>query len=215
MNLIDEHGYLRIPLYHGTSSIFAESIIKDGLGASTQNINYDIELFRKICSAHNRGDWQSNWWIENSYTWESMLNNRTGKFSNFRYGGVYLSPSRENASGYALNNPYGSELLSSIIDALKNLATFDPDHAYKLIPKNHWIRHVMLQENRPILITINKIKIADLEGEKEESVFDLLKEMSTLAEDLPNISTEILWSQNNFHTTIPLPVTASNIEYLH
>jgi len=175
MNLIDKHGHLTIPLYHGTSSIFSESIIKDGLGAVSQSLNYDIELFRKICSAHNKTDWQSNWWIENSYTWESMLNKKTGKFSNFRYGGTYLSPSRENASGYAINNSYGSELLSSIIDGLKNLENFDQEHAYRIIPRGHWIRNVMLEQHRPILITIHAIKVTDLTTEKEDSVFDLLK----------------------------------------
>jgi len=214
MNLIDKHGYLTIPLYHGTSSIFIESIINNGLGAISQNTNYDIELFTKICSAHRKSDWQSDWWKENSYTWESMLNQKTGKFSNFRYGGTYLSPSRENASGYALNNSHGSELLSTIIDALKNLEKFDLKYAYKLIPKNHWIRSVILLEHKPVLITIHRIKIADLKTEKDQSVFDLLEEMSSLLEQLPEIATDILWSQNNFHTITPLSITARDIEYL-
>jgi hypothetical protein len=80
MNLVDEHGYLTIPLYHGTSSIFTESIINLGLGAQSQQNKYDINLFSEICSAHKKSEGQSSWWSENSYTWESMLSKKTGKF---------------------------------------------------------------------------------------------------------------------------------------
>jgi|LauGreSBDMM110SN_4_FD.fasta_scaffold138073_1 hypothetical protein len=215
MNLIDKHGYLSIPLYHGTSSIFIESIISDGLGAISQNANYDIELFRKICSAHHKSDWQSDWWKDNSYTWESMLNQKTGKFSNFRYGGIYLSPSQENAAGYAKNNSYGSELLSSIIEALQDLESFDQNLALQLVPKGHWIRYVMTQKHQPILLTIKNMKISDLSTEKEQSTKELIEHMEDMLIKCPNMPTDLIWSQSNFHCKKPIAITSNNITHLN
>ena len=214
MKFIDENGYITIPLYHGTSSIFLESIIQHGLGSPINELQYNIKLFKRICDAHNNTRWQSIWWRNNSYVWECMLHLKSSSTVNFRYGGTYLSPSQQNAAGYAQNNPYGSELLSSIIEAILDLETFDPDLAFKLIPTNHWIRNVMLQKYRPILLTIEKLKVSDLTTEKDNSTINLLKEIEGIAKKCPNIPTDILWSQFNFHCQKVIPIGKQDFEYL-
>lgn len=214
MKLIDADGRLTIPLYHGTSSIFMESIISNGLGAPGYNTHYSIDLFKKICDAHNNSHWQSIWWRNNSYTWESMLEQKVSKSVNFRYGGTYLSPSQENAAGYAKNNPYGSELLSSIIEALHELESFDHDQALHLVPKEHWIRNIMTHKHQPILLTINNMKVSDLSTEKAQSTLELIEHMEDMLIKCPNMPTDLIWSQNNFHCEKPIAITSHNITFL-
>jgi hypothetical protein len=213
MDLVDKDGYLKIPLFHGTSSIFINSIVKNGLGSPIPKTQYSIELFRKLCDVHNNSQWQSIWWRDNSYIWESMLNQKVNRYVNFRYGGTYLSPSKENASSYALNNSYGSELLSSIIDSIQALETFNLDVSHELIPKNHFIRRIMLQQHRPVLISLKKMKVSDLMTEKNLSVTELLNQMKENAEKYPSIQ-DALWNQSNFHCLSIIPVSYNNFEYL-
>jgi hypothetical protein len=144
-----------------------------------------------------------------------MLDQKINKSVNFRYGGTYLSPSKENAEGYAKYNRYGSELLSSIIEALQELEKFDTELASGLVPHNHWIRNVMTQTHRPILITIQKINLRDLSTEKDQSTIELLKHMEKVSKQFPEISTDIIWSQLNFHCSKTIPITAENIEHIH
>lgn len=89
----------------------------------------------------------------------------TGGSFNFRHGGLYLTPSRQTATRYAVHNPFGSELLTHchlLCEAHAN-ATDEP------IPE--WFQEyaeliaVLKNPGSPMLIRVNHVRTADLTDE--------------------------------------------------
>lgn len=120
MNLINDEGFLEFPLFHGTSSIFLDSINKHGLGGK---IKIDLKLLKDICGAHESLGKDNLWWLANSDQYNNyILTDRIVKGrSNYVYGELHLSASRITAENYALSKKYGSELLSYTIIAYEEL----------------------------------------------------------------------------------------------
>ncbi len=120
MKIIAPNGRLNIPLYHGTSSIFLDSIVRTGLGAVNPVKQRKMLEFGRIV-----------WGFVEEYldptileikraSFRSMLDQEITRGLNFQHGQTYLTPSRENAACYATKK-YGSELLSYILEFLEEL----------------------------------------------------------------------------------------------
>ena len=111
--------------FHGTSTIFLDSIKKHGLGAVNPNIelkNLDVLKFLfNLCESnipHNSRH------LELRDTSLAMVHQGTNKlideFGNtmnlhYRHDGIYVSLSRIRAATYSILNKYGSEILERCI----------------------------------------------------------------------------------------------------
>ena len=197
MNLINDEGFLNIPLFHGTSSIFLDSINEHGLGGE---IKTDLKLLKDICGAHDSLGKDNLWWLENSWHYtDYILTNRAIKGrSNYKYGELYLSPSRITAEKYAKNNEYGSELLSYTIYAYEELKNINPTKADYLVPDGHYLKSIIGKDRQPIIIKVINIKTSSLKTEKGEGVSDQIDAMIHSQRESASISTDIIWQQYNF-----------------
>jgi hypothetical protein len=106
-------GRLTIPLYHGTSSLFYESIKKFGLGGHDliKELRV-IELLRSLFGICRSSLPDEEEWMLRMEAAERICQQEVtrGGF-NFRHGSAYLTPSSYRAADYATSNEYGSEAL--------------------------------------------------------------------------------------------------------
>ena len=185
---------LEFPLYHGTSTIFLDSILRHGLGAFNPLIDLKVlPLLEYIYPLWNKA-------------FESDSNRQAAKFciewilgqvvteggANFRHGGTYLTPSKKSAVSYALKNRFGSELLSYTLNLYQDLVSCKPeisqDPKLKEFPSIYFLESKAL----PILIEIQGIEIDRLRSETGEGVEKNIESIRNYSEIGINLEDEIL-----------------------
>jgi hypothetical protein len=159
-------GRLRIPLFHGTSTIWLSSIEERGLGG------YDpVEGLRMrellqdlvpLCDRFLVGDeeWSNGRWVAELMRDQEV----TARGFNYRHGSTYLTPSRQTATRYAKRNALGSELVSLcavLVEKLRN-AKWEPgaDLQERLASFEQ-----LMTPSRPIVIEVRCVPVAALRGE--------------------------------------------------
>ena len=213
--LVDINGHLEFSLYHGTSSIFIESIRKHGLGASRPKDIFDINILNSLANELSDKHPDVEWWQANSFIIENMLPQRvTNAGLNFRYGGTYFSPSRCTAENYAKSNVFGSELISMIFNAHKSLHDADPCTAERIIPKNHPLHELFKKTHQPIILRTKYIKASSLRTEQGEPVEQQLENMIQWRDEYPPDEIEEVWQQFNFELIGKLNDEEFEIEWL-
>lgn len=190
---------IEFPLYHGTSSIFLDSIMKKGLGGQNIGDTYQpLKMFTQIVKIFQSKYRDQEWWLRNHYSIEKIVSNDVtrGNF-NFRYGGVYLTPSLETATRYAKSNKYGSELISYFMKAYDELFKHEPTKAEEIFPLNHPLREVVSKISKPIVLevlNVSKDNLTTEQGKPIEEQLDLMKTCS-----------KVLWQQLNFESSYVIP----------
>lgn len=202
--------------WHGTSSIFLDSIRDSGLG--TINPARDFKLLDVLTYLYNeisRNNIAHPVLDINKASIEAAIAqrdlNHEGTLLNFKHEGVYVSASPLRAAFYACLNLVGSEilekcmiLLSILIDAGK-----EPD-----IPKDldvFGVRKHLNQYAKPIMIEIRGVFDENLVLENGENAKGLLGEMREIFPDLL-ISQQFERLQFcNFRLLNPVPV--SNLRF--
>lgn len=129
------NGRLTIPLFHGTSTLFYESIVESGLGVrdviEELGIRRAAGILVKLCAELG---FPPEWLSEISAC-ARVAENPTGQTHshdsgfNFRYGGTCLSPSRATAVAYARLYGCGSEGLTYTSRLFRKVAAQLPDIA--------------------------------------------------------------------------------------
>lgn len=196
--MIDQDGYLTFPLYHGTSTLYRDSIKKHGLGGLRDTTLFDFGLLEQFAILLDAPKNKTDWWQMNDFVVKAMIEQGvSGGGFNFRYGGLYLSSSRQTAQMYA-RSPKGSELISHIFLAYEALKSVNPDEADRLLPREHPLTKLFEQPSRPMLITINKIKAYGLTTEHGNSIDQQLAEMKAAREETEAHLMEVSWQQRNF-----------------
>jgi hypothetical protein len=138
---------LQVPLYHGTSSLWLDSIRSKGLGGAMPPIS-DALAFLTHLYEQCRHE-------APSYGIEKMLA-QASDGANWQHGQVYFSSEQAHAEDYARSNSLGSELLSECENYVRSLQiTSLPD----------WYVALVNQPRKPILITVSALNLADLEPE--------------------------------------------------
>jgi hypothetical protein len=214
--MIDEHGRLAISLYHGTSSIFLDSINEHGLGGHRDSQIFNLNVLKLLAESLNDPKNQTEWWELNSPLIEQMLEQSVtrGGF-NFRYGGTYLTPSKSTARSYAINNCLGSEFLSTIYESFMALKSVNSLEADRIIPVNHSLRAIFQKEHGPVLVTLMNISAELLKTEQGEYIQDQLNSMVDIKNSVAGVDPEILWQQFNFELTGVIDSKFLNITYLN
>jgi hypothetical protein len=201
-------GKLTVPLYHGTSTIFHDSIAENGLGG--RNI---VEELRLPAIVHRLLEYEEQLQTYPSWVVEKRLllkiaddpsQNLSGHFGfNFRYGGTYVTPSRQTGARYALFNKCGSEALSSTIKILEALLAQLPT----LASDEHFSRAVAFasKPGRPMLIEAYEVPVTSLRAEQGGSCGAVLEQIERALAD-PEIY-DTMVQQDNFELLRPVPAS--------
>ncbi len=208
--MIDEEGNITIGLYHGTSSIFLPLIEKFGLGGFNIFEKFKLkELLRKNCDFLETNKEKSGWWQSNEFACKTMLDNRvTNGGMNFRYGGVYVTPSKHTATRYAQSNRYGSEYLTTVLLAYEAVKDISKSMAEQIIQDHHEL-NCFINSNpkpNPILITISNVNKKDLSTERGNNLEEQLEFIKS--------SDESMWQQSNFTISKVIPKSDLSVKSL-
>ena len=156
-----KNNTLQFPLYHGTSTLFLDEILRSGLGGINPIEDWGvldcIRDLRDLAEQH-----AGKWYIPLKYVTDVMCEQLEGRFD-WRHGSVYLTAFRNKAISYAIHNEYGSEIVSRCMALYKRLGdqviftdNKDLNAGLDAIFKKH--RRVLCHWNfaaSPILITVN------------------------------------------------------------
>ena len=119
-------GKLQVPLYHGTSTLFIESIVKNGLGAVAPFTDWGMLSFAedvyRLAEEHLK---HTSLWSVESSLFKAMIVQYSGNMD-FRHDKTYLTASLMKACGYA-ENDYGSELVTRVVVFLKRLLDYEQE----------------------------------------------------------------------------------------
>lgn len=174
-------GKFTIPLFHGTSSLFVDSILKHGLGARNPVEEMRVLPFLKhayeLCEQLFASDVETPW-----NTWKfvvkAMIDQKiTNGGFNFRHGETYLTSSRDAAVRYAVTNPLGSEVLSMAARLYRMIKEHDQKRLSDPEFKESPVLQVLDKEARLILVEVFDVNIHDLEGEAGKNLRQIIDTM--------------------------------------
>jgi hypothetical protein len=154
--------YLSYPLYHGTSSLFLDSILTNGLAGINPVIDWKvIDLAAEVLRIY-KDNLSSN--EDFLYLFEKMVRQEGGRF-NMQHGDTYLSASIYTAAKYAANSRFGSELLTQTMLYLEKLISKEVPGLDELSPQFDQLTSLISTNPSPILIEVSDISSVDLIAE--------------------------------------------------
>ena len=209
--MINHNTKLPIDLYHGTSTLFLDSIIKNGLGGINPAIEWKVlELTQEVYKLSELHLKETHLFQVSSNSFKQMAKQSNNGF-NFQHGDTYLSPARSTAARYAMSKRYGSELLTYTIDFLKELISLDihyvKNNLYKKYPK---VFGLIEANPSPLIIQVKNLSASSLLNEYGESATENLKEINELMNETSSMRDRML-QQTNFRLTTP--VGADNLKF--
>jgi hypothetical protein len=203
-----EDGRLTVPLFHGTSSLFCESIRTSGLGG--RNVVEDMGIRKAAASLleltrpyEERPEWLSPRDACARIAADpstQLLPDRDSMFS-FRYGGTYVSASSETAANYALLYPGGGESLTYTVALYRLLSSVRPDLAER--KEFITLRDFAAPSATPLLVEARDVEITALRAEQGGKIARILACMEDALQDYDNY--DFVVGQHNFDLTHPVP----------
>jgi hypothetical protein len=208
-----ENGKLTIPLHHGTSSLFLDSIREHGLGGvnpieQLKVREYFSDVF-KLCDVALAGD--AEWEVCKFVPKMLMDQISKGDNANYQHGDTYLSPSRGSAIGYALTNRFGSELISNAHRLFSLVKERRPEPLDNIELMHHPLQDILEKAHKPILLKINNIPISILASEGGNSPDKTLEDIKGM---LPFLNMAGVAINYNFRLLRPISFDMCEVEYL-
>ena len=71
--MIDQDGFLTFPLYHGTSTLYRDSIEKYGLGAKRDTSLFDFGILAQLAERLDATKNKTDWWLMNDFVVKAMI----------------------------------------------------------------------------------------------------------------------------------------------
>jgi hypothetical protein len=210
MSLIVD-GKLTIPLYHGTSDLFYESIRQFGLGG--RNVIMElrvIELLRElitICQTRlpNEEPWLTKMLVAERIAQQSVSR---GGF-NFRHGATYLTPSSYTAANYGTATEYGSEALGHFVILWDRLREGQIELSRDLADRARPIIDFAARPKEPILIRLDGVPLAMLASENGSDAASVIHRIERFAND--KVLFPVMRQQANFELLGPMPISEGNV----
>jgi hypothetical protein len=200
------NNILPIPLYHGTSTLFLDSIIEKGLGGA--NPVQELKLMElckevyKFSEEHLKGT--KLFEVSGQVLQRMSEQSNIGAF-NWQHGHVYLSPSQQTAVNYAISKEFGSELLTYTIMFLKELILLEVPYVINDMYKKYRKVFGMINARAsPLLIKINEIYTTSLTTEHGDDCSNSIKEIDELM-NLEDHTRQMFLQQTNFRLITPIP----------
>ena len=125
-HIINTDNQLNIDLYHGTSTLFLDSIVENGLGGINPIAEWKIlDLCKEVYGLSEQHLTETELFQKSAYSLKLMAEQTNNGGFNYQHGDCYLSPSMQTAARYAIDMEYGSEILSYTMMFLKELINRD------------------------------------------------------------------------------------------
>ena len=202
------NGRLTVPLFHGTSTLFYDSILASGLGG--RNIVEDLgirdaaRLLVTLCEEYQpwpdwRFDADACIRIAEDPTKQELIHNSG---FNFRYGGTYVSASRSTATTYALLYDCGSEALAYSLKLFKKLSSVRPDLTARA--EFSIITAFAEKTRKPLVIEAHDVEVGFLRAEQGGDSTQALRCIEDAMCDDPDFY-DLLVQQENFELVKPVP----------
>lgn len=207
--LVADNGQMLVPLYHGTSKIFLDSIQESGLGAKDPNIMF--KSHELLTEMFNLEGW--NWSDDPELLTIRYIVDQSvsiGGF-NFRHGNTYLTPSKLTAVRYALTNRLGSELLSTTISLFDRLKVRDEGKACEVASKYPIISGLLSLEHQPLLVEALQVPIRSLRSEQGDAPEVVIDQINNSPDGMDSKLFHVVFQQHNFELIYSLP--AENLRY--
>ncbi|HCE2504988.1 TPA: hypothetical protein NKA51_004520 [Vibrio parahaemolyticus] len=181
MSIIQNNSF-NIPLYHGTTSLFIDSIKQHGLGAIDPLNNMKAkDLMQAFFSLADKQNWKDSEWLNARAKLEPLLNQTKNQHYNFMHGGTYLTYSPELAKRYAIENPFGCEYLYYLRILFAILANRKVNEVKQFF--EHPVFKAWEKPNDPYLIQVDGLKLSSVETEIET---DLNRQLNIIEANLRN-----------------------------
>lgn len=201
-------NFLPVDLYHGTSTLFLDSIIQNGLGGVNPVIEWNIlELSEEVYRLSEKHLKETDLYRISSVAFKQMTEQSINGKINYQHGDTYLTPSKRTAARYAIHKQYGSELLTYTIifmKELKNLKISSINEA--LLCKNPKVFKLMEASPSPILIQVKNVQKSCLLSENGESPENNINQINEVMQKNRNYFDELL-VQCNFRLKSPVQPT--------
>ena len=212
MQLIKD-GLLTIPLFHGTSTLFLDEILTKGLGVVDPIKKYGtMETLEKLIHKgfeyieylpkNIPGVISGHIYLNHC---KIYVNQPSGNF-NYRYGSVYLSPSKITAVKYS-RNKYGSEHISNTI----NLYLYLKEYSVPVELDNDFLNHIKNRSYQPVVIMASGIQVPWLKPERKNETIDSQFEW---IQSLDMEEFDEMTQQTNFELCHPQIITPEHLTVL-
>jgi len=210
--MVNKENNLTIDLYHGTSTLFLDSILASGLGGINPVNKWKLlELSKEVYDLSVKHLKETKLFQVSSYSFKKMTEQTSAGSFNFQHGDTYLSPSKQTAARYAINKRYGSELLTYTIDFLKELLSFDIQYVKSDLFKKYPKIFGLIEANpSPLLIQVSNVNISSLLSEHGDDHQSNLNEIEELLHGSIDFFDTAL-QQCNFR--LVSPVTINNLKF--
>lgn len=210
---IIKNGVFKIPLFHGTSTLFLESIQTHGLGGVNPIDVYSVRSFvqeaYEFCEVVFSGDGE---WEASKYSPGWLIDQKSfSDNANFQHGDTYLTPSRASAVGYALTNRFGSELLSMGAKLVALIRERRPELIHQCPLMRNPVMNLISSDSKPILVTARNVSVDMLLSEGGDAPEKQIEELKT---SWPIFADTGAILNINFRLRCVLPLSSLNIEYL-
>lgn len=176
---IIENGRFVIPLYHGTSSLFLDSISQYGLGAVNVVEKHNVVPFLReaydLADEVLEGD--EYWESEGSLIHQMAL--QSNENFNFQHGHAYLTAFYTNASSYVKRNRLGSEIISQ---AEKLYSKLYPRFAECPGVESDSLISLFGKEANPVVLEIRDVSVGEVEGERGDDPDIVIQKLDALHE---------------------------------
>lgn len=204
---ISSENRLNVDLYHGTSTLFLDSITQNGLGAINPVKEWNIlELCQEVYELSEEHLKDTKLYEISIHSLKFMSEQMNKGSMNFQHGDTYLSPVKETGIRYAIDKEYGSELLTYTINFLKELLNKDiPYVKTELFQRFPKIFGLIEAKPSPILIQVKNADIFSLLSEDGKDPFYNLKFMQESMNKGGKMY-DLLCQQSNFRLTAPIPI---------
>lgn len=201
------NGKLTIPLYHGTSDLFYESILKFGLGG--RNVIEEmrvIELLGRLISICQTNLPNEQQWLVKMQSARSVAQQNVSRGGfNFRHGSVYLTPSSCVAANYATSSEYGSEVLGHFMMLWDRLCHRDIKTPEDVANGAQPIIKFCARPKRPILIRLESVPASMLSAENGGDATSVFQWIEKFVED------KDMWQPANFELRAAVHVGEGDI----
>lgn len=190
VELVDSAGCLKISLYHGTSTLFAASIGRTGLGAETPLEEWQIlPLLRDLIPIAEHVLATDDGWLNKAYSTLQMAD-QTGRF---RHRASYLTASKERALQYARRNPQGSELISRTMWLIDRIEAAD-SRRLRSLNQVRRLRERLDDRCEPALVVAHKVPLEHLReegGGPAEAVLGVIDLLNREGVDLQDVNASL------------------------
>ena len=185
-----------IALYHGTNSIFLDSIKLHGLGGlNIVKETNAISLLRELDDLAESEIQEKYMGVSSGSLRMSvicMCGQQPGTQINWQHGNVYLTPSIKRAMRYAVKNKLGSELFSHIKHLSKLLTHNNISASERILDSYPEAKKIISESGRPIVIEIGGLNTDDLSDEGGESPENIFNEVLYVMKNSANQDNESL-----------------------